>query len=271
MSSRHCSTSRSSPSAPTPNSCSASRDIPDEQRQDVAWFRPDTDGHLAIYGTGGSGKTVTLRTLAAVAGITPRGGPVDVYGLDFAGGGLRMLESLPHVGSIVSGDDVERVVRLMRMLREQLESRAKRYADVNASTISEYRAIASAPDERRILLLVDGYPAFRADFEQSAATAPWYGVFQDLVSEGRQLGIHVAITADRPGSVPTSVSASIQKRVVLRLTDEQGYGMLDEPKDILERDVGAGPSDRRWSRDPDRRRRWHGERRRAVGRDRRAR
>ena len=177
-------------------------DIPDEQRQDVAWFRPDTDGHLAIYGTGGSGKTVTLRTLAAVAGVTPRGGPVDVYGLDFAGGGLRMLETLPHVGSIVSGDDVERVVRLMRMLREQLETRAKRYADVNASTISEYRSIASAPDERRILLLVDGYPAFRADFEQSAATAPWYGVFQDLVSEGRQLGIHVAITADRPGRCP---------------------------------------------------------------------
>ena len=29
------------------------------------------------------------------------------------------------------------------------------------------------------------------------------------------------------------MSASIQKRVVLRLTDEQGYGMLDEPKDIL--------------------------------------
>jgi S-DNA-T family DNA segregation ATPase FtsK/SpoIIIE len=209
-------------------------DVPEEQRQDVAVFRPDNDGHLAIFGTGGAGKSVTLRTLAAVAGITPRGGPVNVYALDFGGNGLRMLETLPHVGSIVPGDDTERVIRLLRTLRDETAARSERYAEVNASTITDYRRIAGKPDEPRLLLLVDGFPAFRTEFESSSATMPWYQVFVDLLVEGRQVGVHVALTADRPGSIPTSVSSAIQRRVVLRMADEQSYPMLDVPKDVLD-------------------------------------
>src|SRR5690606_965994 len=41
-------------------------------------------------------------------------------------------------------------------------------------------------------------------------------------------------TADRPGAVPSSVSAVIGRRVVLRLADAMGYGMLGVPKDILD-------------------------------------
>lgn len=208
-------------------------DLPQQQRQAETYFRPDTDGNVVIFGAGGSGKTVTLRSLAAAAGVTPRGGPVDVYALDFGTGGLRMLESLPHVGSVVSGDDPERVIRLLRMLRGLLEDRAARYAAVDAGSIVDYRRIAGAPDERRILLLVDNFPSFRTDWEVGAGRAPWYQVFQQLISEGRALGMHVAMTADRPASVPSGVSAAFQRRIVHRLADEGGYMMVDAPADIL--------------------------------------
>ena len=208
-------------------------DVPQAQRQDEVYFRPDTDGHLAVYGAGGSGKTTTLRTIAASAGITPRGGPVDVYGLDFATGGLKMLEALPHVGSIVGGDDPERVVRLLKTLRGILEDRGERYSAVNAGTIGEYRKIANAPDERRILLLVDNFPAFRNDFETTSQRSVWYSVFQQILAEGRGLGMHVVMTADRAGSVPNSVGSMFQRRVVHRLSDDNAYGLLDEPNDVL--------------------------------------
>ena len=208
-------------------------DLPQIQRQEEAYFRPDSDGNVAIYGAGGTGKTVTLRTIAAAAGITPRGGPIDVYGLDFGTGGLKMLEVLPHVGSIVSGDDPERVVRLLRMLKGVLEDRSERYSAVNAGSIVDYRRIAQAPDERRILLLVDNFPSFRNDFEIGASRAPWYAVFQQILGEGRSLGIHVAITADRPGSVPSGISSAFQKRIAHRLADDGGYMLLDAPADIL--------------------------------------
>lgn len=208
-------------------------DVPERQLQGEAYFRPDVDGNIVVYGAGGSGKTVTLRSIAAAAGITPRGGPVDVYGLDFGTGGLKMLEALPHVGSIVSGDDPERVVRLMRMLKGVLDDRSVRYAEADAGSIVDYRRIANAPDERRILLVVDNFPSFRNEFEVGASRAPWYGVFQQILGEGRGLGIHVAMTADRPGSVPTGVASAFQRRVVHRLADEGGYMMVDAPADIL--------------------------------------
>ena len=207
-------------------------DRPEHQEQVSVYFRPDTDGHLAVYGTGGAGKSVTLRTLAAAAGITPRGGPVHVYGLDFAAGGLRMLSELPHVGAVIPGDDTDRVVRLFRMLREELDRRAPLFAEASAASITEYRAQAGQPDLPRILVLLDGYPAFRDDFEVGPGRSQWYDVFREVLAEGRQLGIHVALSADRPGSVATSVRAAVQRNVILRLADDS-YRILDEPDDVL--------------------------------------
>jgi len=207
-------------------------DIPERQQQSPVYFEPDVDGNIAVFGTGGSGKSAALRTLACAAGITPRGGPVQVYALDFGAGGLRMLEQLPHVGAVITGDDAERTIRLLRMLRGVLDDRAARFAAANAANITEYRRLAGRPDEARILLLVDGFPSFREDYETAAGRSQWYDVFRDVLTDGRQLGIHVAITADRYGAVPSSVSSSIQRRVVLRLADD-GYSLLDVPGDIL--------------------------------------
>ncbi|WP_110241007.1 FtsK/SpoIIIE domain-containing protein [Nocardioides gilvus] len=214
-------------------------DIPQLQTQKLVHFRPDVDGNLAVYGTGGSGKSVLLRTLAAGAGVTPRGGPVEVYGLDFAAGGLRMLEALPHVGSVVSGDDHERVGRLLRRLREIAEQRARDFPAVDAGSITEYRRIANRPDEPRILLLVDNFPAFREAYETGGIRLQLYATFQQLLSEGRQLGIHVVFTADRPASVPGSVASSVPRRVVLRLADESSYLVVGVPTDVL--DVASPP------------------------------
>ncbi|MGN6327257.1 FtsK/SpoIIIE domain-containing protein [Pseudolysinimonas sp.] len=207
-------------------------DLPQSQEQRPVYFTPDVDGHLAIYGTGGSGKSTVLRSLAAAAAITPRGGPVQVYALDFGSGSLRMLETLPHVGAVIAGEDAERIVRLFRMLKDELEARGPLFAAHNASGIAEYRRNSGDAQRARILLLIDGFPSFREDFEIPAGRSQWYDVFRDILGEGRQLGIHVALTADRPGAVPASISSSIQRRVVLRLADDS-YGMLDVPSDIL--------------------------------------
>jgi len=208
-------------------------DLPEQQLQVPVFFLPDLDGHLVVYGTGGSGKTVVLRTLAAGAGITPRGGPVDVFALDFASGGLSMLEVLPHVGSVIPGEDSERVARLLRQLKDELERRGREYSSFRAGTIDEYRTHSGNLDEPRIMLLVDGFPAFRNDYEAQGPRGQAYSTLLQLLSEGRQLGIHVVLTADRPGAVPSSVASSIPRRIVLRLADETMYTMLDVPVDVL--------------------------------------
>lgn len=207
-------------------------DDPGNQRQVPVAFCPDRDGNMVVYGTGGAGKSGLLRTLAIVAGLGLRGGPCHVYGLDFGARGLQMLEPLPHVGSIINGDDSERVQRLLRQLREMIDERATRYAAVNAGSIVDYRTAANDADEPRILVLVDGMGAFRQAYETTAG-GRWFEVFQQIAADGRQVGVHVVVSADRPSAIPTALASVIQRRLVLRLASEDDYLSLGVPADVI--------------------------------------
>jgi len=207
------------------------RDDPRAQAQPEIAFCPDEDGNIAVYGVSGSGKSTFLRSLAVASAMAPaRGGPVHVYGLDFGSRGLKMLERLPNVGSIINGDDGERVQRLLRTLRDAVDERSERYAKASAANISEYRAIAGKPDEPRILVLVDGIAGFRSAYEATSLGQYW-DVFQRLAADGRAAGVHFALSADRPAALSSSLSSTVQQRLVLRLADELDYGMVDAPRD----------------------------------------
>jgi DNA segregation ATPase FtsK/SpoIIIE, S-DNA-T family len=207
-------------------------DDPGAQRQPPVSFRPDVDGNLAVYGTGGSGKTTLLRTLAVAAGFTVDGGPCHVYGLDFGARGLAMLEDLPHVGSIVAGADHERVRRLITLLRDLVDERALRYSAVDAGTIAEYRRVAHAPREPRVLLLVDNVAALRQAYE-----LPHAALFDTLIgvaNDGRPVGVHVLLSADRSVAVPSALASAVQTRVVLRMADAGDYALMGEATDVLD-------------------------------------
>ncbi|MCT9818891.1 FtsK/SpoIIIE domain-containing protein [Microbacterium sp. W1N] len=214
-------------------------DVPARQLQEPVYFDPDRDGSLLVYGTSGSGKSTVLRTVAISAAMGRRAENVAVYGLDFGSGALKSLEVLPHVGSVIPGDDAERVQRIMRSLGALLDDRGKRFSAANASTIGEYREL-TGQDEARVVLLLDGLPQFRAEWESTTARMPFYQAFMRILGEGRPLGVHVVATADRSGSVPTAVSSNVSRRVVLRLSDENAYTLLNAPKDVLDERSAPG-------------------------------
>ncbi|MGZ0711560.1 FtsK/SpoIIIE domain-containing protein (plasmid) [Coraliomargarita sp. W4R53] len=214
-------------------------DVPERQMQEPVYFEPDRDGSMLVYGTSGSGKSTVLRTVAISAAMGRRAENVEIYGLDFGSGSLKSLEALPHVGSIIPGDDAERVQRIMRSLASVLDDRGKRFSAANASSIAEYREI-SGRDESRIILVLDGLPQFRAEWESTTARMPFYQAFMRILGEGRPLGVHVVATADRAGSVPTAVSSNISRRIVLRMSDENAYALVNAPKDVLDDQSAPG-------------------------------
>ncbi len=207
-------------------------DIPERQLQEAVSFVPDRDGAMLVYGTSGSGKSTALRTIAIAAGMRPDLGDTEVYGLDFGSGALRSLDVLPHVGSIIPGDDVERVQRVLRTLNDILDRRGKAFSEANAASLSEYRRITGSR-EPRIILLLDGFGQFKAEWDSTTVRMPFYNVFMRILGEGRPLGLHAVATADRAGAVPTAVSANITKRIVLRLSEASAYQVLGVPKDVL--------------------------------------
>ncbi len=208
-------------------------DVPARQAQEAVWFHPDDDGSMVVFGSSGSGKSTMLRTIAAAVGLADEGGPVHVYGIEAGAGGLAMVEVLPYVGSVVDAADDERVARLVRDLRARLDERASRWAAARAGTLAEYRVRAGRPDEVRILVLLDGLAGFRELYESDLARAQTYASFLRIVAEGRPLGIHVVMSAERPGALPTALAGSIQRRLVLRQAEDGAYVALDVPKDVL--------------------------------------
>ncbi|MGW8482231.1 FtsK/SpoIIIE domain-containing protein [Microbacterium sp. NPDC055903] len=214
-------------------------DVPEEQKQEAAVFVPDRDGSLVIYGTSGSGKSTLLKTIATSAGMRPELGRVQVYCLDFASGALGVLSALPHVGSVVDGADAERIQRLLRTLDRELDRRAALFSAASAASVQEYRDIA---DKRmpRILLLIDNYPEFKKDWEMAPGRGPFYRIFMRILGEGRTLGVHTVITADRGNAVPSAVASNVSRRVVLRMGDPSQYMLLNVPRDVLDEQSAPG-------------------------------
>ncbi len=214
-------------------------DVPEKQLQQPAVFVPDRDGSLVIYGTSGSGKSTLLKTIGTAAGMRPDLGRVQVYCLDFASGALGALAALPHVGSVVDSADVERIQRLLRTLDAEMDRRAAAFSAASAASVQEYRELK---DDRmpRILLLIDNYPEFKKDWEVAPGRGPFYRIFMRILGEGRTLGLHTVLTADRGNAVPSAVAANISRRVVLRMGDPSQYMLLGVPRDVLDEQSAPG-------------------------------
>ncbi|MBP2411440.1 S-DNA-T family DNA segregation ATPase FtsK/SpoIIIE [Arthrobacter stackebrandtii] len=208
-------------------------DDPAHQAQPTVFYEPDRDGNMAILGASGSGKSAALRTIAVAAAITPRGGPVQVYGIDAASNGLQMLEVLPHVGGIINAEDGERVGRLLRYVRGIIDERAESFAQAKAGSISEYRRLANRPDEPRIIILLDGLGAFRELYEFRPGM-PQFETLQQIATDGRPMGVHIVVAGDSTRSLPTSLASSIQRKLVLRMATTDDYVTMGLPKDVLD-------------------------------------
>jgi DNA segregation ATPase FtsK/SpoIIIE, S-DNA-T family len=203
-------------------------DDPVHQAQHPCVVDLEASGGLVAFGTGGTGKTTLLRTVAV--GLAHQGGPADVriYGVDFAGRALGAVGRLPHCGAIVSGDDVEGVARLLTVIDHEIEARRGRLATSGAESLGALRARGDAGGVPRIVLLVDGYSGFHSAFDR-ADRYRWITLFQRIVAAGRQVGVHCVLTADRRQGVPATLLAAVSSRLVLRMAGSEELTALGVP------------------------------------------
>ena len=219
-------------------------DIPSEQAQPSIGFFPDRDGNLAVFGASGSGKSTLLRTIAMVAGSStahPGGsdGPCHVYCIDFGSRSLQLLEDFAHVGSVVNSDDHERIVRLLRQVRTTIDERQVRFRAADADTLSQYRQHSGDVSVPRVLLLIDNFGAFRQAYDAPDRAAT-LDLLVSIMADGRSAGVHVIVSADRPGAVSSAITSMIPRRLVLRLANESDFMLLGEPANVLGSDTPPG-------------------------------
>ncbi|ADG76269.1 cell division FtsK/SpoIIIE [Cellulomonas flavigena DSM 20109] len=206
------------PAAGDPTFVWARRDLPQRQRQDDVVVDLATFGHLHVAGAPRSGRSQTLRTIAAAACAAASVADLHVYGIDCGNGALLALTRLPHCGAVVQRTETERATRLLTRLHDEVQRRQRVLGEGGYATITEQRA-AAAPGARlaHVLLLVDRWEGFTTTLGEHDGGA-LTEVVHTLLREGASAGVHLVVAGDHT-LLGGRIASLCEDKLVLRLAD----------------------------------------------------
>ncbi len=198
----------------------------DRQLQQSLALDLEGGGHLMVVGAPRSGRSTALRTAAGAiaSALSPR--DVHIYGLDYGGGALAALTSLPHTGALVGRDDPERVGRMLARLTVAVEQRHRRLAADGVADLREARAVTSSDPAVRppyLVLLLDGFEGLLAASEDSDSGELVDSLLR-LLREGSAAGLRVILSTDRRG-LTGRLASLIDERLILRMADPGDYAL----------------------------------------------
>ncbi len=194
-------------------------DRPYDQRRDLLMVDLSAaGGHLAVVGGPQSGKSTVLRTLVMSLALTNSPSNVQIYCLDFGGGTLTGLSGLPHVGSVASRLDVDRVRRTVAEVTAVIGRRERVFRERGIDSMAEFRRRRTAsPDDDDafgdVFLVVDGWASIRSDFE---SLEPQLAA---LTAQGLSYGVHLVVSASRWAEIRPATKDLVGTRIELKLGD----------------------------------------------------
>lgn len=183
----------------------------------------DYGGHVMVVGGPQSGKTFFLQTLAfsLACGYDPS--EVNIYVLSFAGREMEIIQELPHVGSVIQGNETEKLNRLLRYLQYQvIEIRKRDFSRQRAKDLQEYNL--SVVSEKRlpyVCVMIDNFGELRNPEYDDQLTE-----IEKLIQVGRIYGVHFVITALQGNDIPYKISNLIQQRLAFNMADHNEYILL---------------------------------------------
>ncbi len=194
-------------------------DEPQRQAQ-VPYVLDLSAGGVLVAGGGGTGKTTVLNT--TMTRLAEQNSPADLhlYALDFGSRGLASLDSLPHVGDVVFAEETDRVIRLFSRVQSEILRRRNLMGDHGVNTFAGLRE--REPGVRAMVIALDAYGSFAQAFER-VDYGIWLERFPTLVNEGRAVGIHWIVSAERRLAMSMAVQSAFPQRLVLRFPEVDEY------------------------------------------------
>jgi len=184
-------------------------------------------GHAVIFSSSGRGKTTFLQTVITSLALNHSPDELQIYILDFGGRAMSVMSDLPHVGTIITAEEEERVMRVLRKIKDVIDRRQVLFSDARANNLDSYNLAHPDKPLPAILVVIDNFAEFKEYYE---------GLMDPLISlvrEARAYGVHFLISADTPNSLTGKLYNLITERFTLKLSDPGEY------TDIVGRGVPA--------------------------------
>ncbi|MGQ0572998.1 MAG: type VII secretion protein EccCa [Pseudonocardia sp.] len=177
-------------------------------------------GHLVVVGGPRSGRSTALATALLGLALTHTPAELGVHVVDLGGGVLRRLAALPHVGTVADRQQPDLVRRVVAETVAAVDRRERLFRDAGIVSVEEFRARRAAGGTGReidaepctdLVLVVDGYPTLRAEFEELEAR------LLPLAAKGLSYGVHVVLSTNRWTDLRPALKDLLGSRWELRL------------------------------------------------------
>lgn len=202
------------------------------------------EGHVAIFGSSGWGKTTFIRSLVVSLAATHAPNELNMYILDLGGRNLSVLAEFPHVGAVILPDEQgyeERVTLLLRELENEIEKRKKLFTTAGVADLYQYNTIAKENIQPAVLVVIDNFVEFRETFgKERDKQASVLDEFIGLARQCKAYGIHIVVTANQLNVLSNKLFSLFTERLTLKLADASEYraivgGSIMEVDNILGR------------------------------------
>ena len=202
-------------------------DIPEKQEQKPFAFNFLKNGHLAIYGASGTGKSTVIQIIAYSLALDYSPSMLNIFVLDFDGSSLASLAAMPHCAGYASDSDERAVENIFHTVQNIIAERREKFAQNHCAN---YESFIRSSNEKlpMVLVILDNYPSFRDKMYRSEDT------LVQTIAAARSCGIYFIVTGNSKGAIYYKVTEHISERVVLNMNDSGAYrDILNVPVPIV--------------------------------------
>jgi len=191
-------------------------DLPHIQKQIPYSIDFVKDGHLAIYGSTGTGKSTFIQSIFFAMSMKYSARKFKSFIIDLNGRSLMSLSKMPHCQRYVTDESENKVIEVFDNIKNIISHRREVFNEKGCTNYESYIS-SNETDMPIILVAIDNYAAFREKMYRCEEQ------LVQLIASAGACGVYFIITASSKGAIYYKITDHISNRVVFNMNDTTSY------------------------------------------------